>query len=52
MSEAFVNVVSDAIMVIQSRRDKKYGSQDFVTLIYLSTGVGGVFGCIFAGLMT
>jgi len=26
MSEAFTNVVSDAIMVIQSRLDKKYGS--------------------------
>lgn len=52
MSEAFTNVVSDAIMVIQSRRDPGYGSQDFVTLIYLSTGTGGVIGCIFAGIMT
>lgn len=52
MSEAFTNVVSDAIMVIQSRKDKYYGSQDFVTLMYLSTGFGGVVGCIFAGLMT
>lgn len=52
MSEAFTNVVSDAIMVIQSRKDKHYGSQDFVTLLYLSTGTGGVIGCIFAGLMT
>lgn len=52
MSEAFTNVVSDAIMVIQSRKDKHYGSQDFVTLMYLSTGLGGVTGCIFAGLMT
>ena len=51
-SEAFVNVVSDAIMVIQSRKDKAYGSQDFVTLMYLATGVGGVIGCIFSGLMT
>jgi len=39
-------------MVIQSRKDKHYGSQDFVTLMYLSTGFGGVCGCIFAGLMT
>jgi MFS family permease len=51
-SEAFVNVVSDAIMVIQSRKDKAYGSQDFVTLMYLATGFGGVLGCIFAGLCT
>jgi hypothetical protein len=26
MSEAFVNVVSDAIMVIQSRKDPQFGS--------------------------
>lgn len=52
MSEAFTNVVSDAIMVIQSRRDPKFGSQDFITLMYLSTGTGGATGCIIAGLMT
>ena len=52
LSEAFVNVVSDAIMVIQSRKDPRYGSQDFVTLMYLTVGTGGVIGCIFAGLMT
>ena len=52
LSEAFVNVVSDAIMVIQSRLDKKFGSQDFVSLLYLSTGTGGVIGCLFGGLMT
>jgi MFS family permease len=51
-SEAFVNVVSDAIMVIQSRKDKDFGSQDFVTLMYLSTGTGGIFGCIAGGLIT
>ena len=52
LSEAFVNVVSDAIMVIQSRADKSFGSQDFVTLLYLSSGFGGVLGCIYGGLMT
>lgn len=52
MSEAFTNVVSDAIMVIQSRKDKKFGSQDFITLLYLSTGTGGALGCIIAGVMT
>jgi len=39
-------------MVIQSRKDKTYGSQDFVTLMYISVGMGGVVGCIFAGLTT
>lgn len=52
LSEAFVNVVSDAIMVIQSRRDPSFGSQDFVTMMYLSVGSGGVLGCIYGGLMT
>jgi MFS family permease len=51
-SEAFTNVVSDAIMVIQSRKDPKFGSQDFITLMYLSTGTGGAIGCIVAGVMT
>ena len=52
LSEAFVNVVSDAVMVIQSRKDPQFGSQDFVTLLYLSTGFGGIVGCIYGGLMT
>jgi len=39
-------------MVIQSRRDKNFGSQDFVTLLYLSAGTGGVTGCITGGLIT
>lgn len=52
MSEAFTNVVSDAVMVIQSRKDKYYGSQDFVTLMWVATGFGGAIGCIFAGIIT
>lgn len=51
-SVAFINVVSNAIMVIQSRRDRNFGSQDFVTLLYLSSGTGGVTGCITGGLIT
>jgi MFS family permease len=52
MSEAFTNVVSDAIMVIQSRRDPNFGSQDFITLMWLTVGVGGAAGCIIGGLLT
>jgi len=52
LSEAFTNVVSDAIMVIQSRKDRQFGSQDFVTLMYLATGIGGIIGCVAGGLMT
>lgn len=32
LSEAFTNVVADAIMVIQSRKDPAFGCQDLVTL--------------------
>ena len=52
LSEAFTNVVSDAIMVIQSRRDPNFGSQDFITLMWLTVGVGGAFGCVIGGAMT
>ena len=52
MSEAFTNVVSDAIMVIQARREPLYGSQDFVTLMFLCWGIGGVIGCVYGGVMT
>ena len=49
---AFINVVTYAIMVIQSRRDPGFGSQDFITLVYISKGLGGVAGCIIGGLVT
>ena len=52
MSMAFTNVVSDAIMVIQARKDRFYGGQDFVTLMSLGTNFGGVIGCIVGGVMT
>jgi MFS family permease len=52
MAEAFINVVSDAVMVIQSRKDPNYGSQDFVTVMFLMGGVGGAIGCIVGGLIT
>lgn len=52
MAEAFTNVVTDAMMVIQARNDRHFGSQDFVTLMYLFTGVGGTIGCISAGIIT
>ena len=51
-SVAFINVVANAMMVIQSRRDRNFGSQDFVTLLYLSAGTGGATGCITGGLIT
>lgn len=49
---AFINVVTYAIMVIQSRRDPGFGSQDFITLIYIAKGLGGVCGCLIGGFVT
>ena len=51
-SLAFIMVVSEAIMVQESRKDPRFGSQDFVSLNYMSKGVGGSLGCIFGGFMT
>ena len=52
LSEAFVNVVADAIMCIQARKDPEHGSQDLIAFSWLATGVGGILGCIIGGVMT
>jgi MFS family permease len=52
LATAFINVVSDAIMVIQARKDKAFGSQDFVALMSFAGMTGSAIGCIYAGLMT
>jgi MFS family permease len=52
LSEAFVNVVTDAIMCIQQVKDPEYGSQDLVAFSWLCTCIGGVLGCLIGGIMT
>ena len=52
MSIAFINVISNGIMVVQSRKDQHFGSQDLITLFYISFGSGGVIGCTIGGLIT
>lgn len=52
MSEAFVNVVADAIMCIQARKDPEHGSQDLIALSWIATGFGGILGCGVGGVMT
>ena len=52
LSLAVVMVVSEAIMVQQSRLDSKFGSQDFLSINFIGKGIGGVIGCVFAGIMT
>lgn len=52
LSEAFVNVVTDAIMCIQQVKDPEYGSQDLVAFSWLCTCIGGILGCLLGGIMT
>jgi len=52
MSEAFVNVVADAIMCIQARKDPEHGSQDLIAFSWLATGLGGILGSFASGILT
>lgn len=48
-TEAFVNVVADAIMVIQARKDPVNGSQNLVSFSYFSISIGSIVGCLLSG---
>ena len=52
MAEAFVNVVADAIMCVQARKDPEYGTQNLIAYSWMATGVGGLLGCLIGGVMT
>lgn len=52
MSEAFVNVVSDAIMCVEARKDPEQGSQDLIAYSWLATGLGGAIGSLMSGILT
>lgn len=52
LSEAFVNVVADAIMCVQARKDPEHGSQHLIAFSWMATGLGGIIGCLIGGLMT
>jgi hypothetical protein len=52
MGLAFTNVVIDAILVVQAKKDPVNGSQDLMSLSWIANGVGGVTGCVIGGLMT
>lgn len=52
MCIAFINVVVDAIVCVQARKDPVHGSQDLMSLAWMTQGVGGVAGCLLGGYMT
>lgn len=51
LSMAFSNVVVDAILCVQARKDPRLGSQDLLSLAWLTQGVAGVIGCIVAAFL-
>lgn len=52
MCIAFINVVVDAIVCVQARKDPVHGSQDLMSLAWIANGLGGVAGCLLGGYMT
>lgn len=52
LSEAFVNVVADAIMCTQARKDPEHGSQDLIAFSWMAAGIGAMIGCFISGIMT
>lgn len=52
INTAFLNVVIDALMVSQSRKDIKHGSQDLNSYAYSWMSVGGIAGTFLAAFLT
>ena len=52
LASAFMDVVVDGLMVMQSRRDQVNGSQDLQTFSWQLLGLGGIIGGISGGLIT
>ena len=51
LAMAFSNVVIDALLIIQARKDPELGSQDLISLAWLVQGLAGVVGCVIAAIM-
>lgn len=46
---AFMDVVVDGLMVINSRSDAAKGSEDLQSWSWMFYGIGGIVGCSFSG---
>ena len=47
-----MNVVADAIMCVQARKDPENVSQDLIAFSWMASGVGGILGSVVGGIMT
>ena len=48
---AFTEVVTQGLMVVECRKDLALGSEDLNSIAWICYGVGGVVGCITAGIL-
>jgi MFS family permease len=51
-SEAFVNVVTDALLCIEARKDPENGSKDLISLTKYASAIGGIIGGVIGGYIT
>lgn len=52
MTGAFMDVIIDALMVQEARKDPKHGSQDLNSYSYIFMSTGGIIGSLLAAFMT
>lgn len=52
MNVAFTDVIIDALMVQEARKDPKYGSQDLNSYSYIWLAIGGIVGSLMAAYLT
>lgn len=52
LSEAVVNVVTDALLCIESRKDKENGSKNLFSVAWIARALGGIAGGLIGGYYT